>query len=691
MAFHATNMIFLISTWLIMISSTSDKSNQLINPACEESCGEEKIPYPFGTKLGCFLNKNFFVTCNHTSNPPTPYWGTFQVLDISANDGQMRILTSIATDCYTSSGGKSNASSFSLVTTLPYFHFSHTRNRFTGLGCDTYAVFRDPNHMTGCMSLCTGEESVTGGVCSGAGCCQTSIPKGLLEIQLIVGSYSNHTTVWDFNPCSFSFLAADDLYNFSISDLKNYDLRGKNVVPTVVDWSVGDQSCEEEARKDPTGYACRDPNSYCNNSDNGRGYRCHCSSGYQGNPYLPHGCQDIDECSDPKLNDCTDNCINTLGGYSCFESSDQLLGIDISVGIGVGLFVLITASSFLYLGSKKRKLIKLKEKFFKQNGGFLLQELIAQREISPNLIKIFTAEELEISTKKYDNSLIIGQGGYGTVYKGILPNGSLVAIKKSKQTDIYIEEEQIKQFISEVIVLCQVNHRNVVRLLGCCLETPSPILIYEFIINGTLSEHLHHDHNGQSSRAVPLETRLKIAAQTAGVLSYLHSQAFTPIIHRDIKSTNILLDENLDAKMQIYTVVQGTLGYLDPEYLQTSQLTEKSDVYSFGVVLVELLTRQKAVRFNRPEEERSLAKYFLSALQENQLNWVLDDHIVEEGNVGLLKQVADIARRCLSLKMDERPNMKQVAMELEGLRNMEVARDDTWIGIELNLEEETFA
>lgn len=328
---------------------------------------------------------------------------------------------------------------------------------------------------------------------------------------------------------------------------------------------------------------------------------------------------------------------------------------------------MIIASSFLYLGLKRRKLIKLKEKFFKQNGGFLLQELIAQKEISPNLIKIFTAEELENATTKYDNNLIIGQGGYGTVYKGILPNGSLIAIKKSKQTDISIEEEQIKQFISEVLVLCQVNHRNIVRLLGCCLETPSPILVYEFITNGTLFQHLHHNNNGQSSspRDVSWENRLKIAAQTAGVLSYLHSQAFTPIIHRDIKSTNILLDQNFDAKvsdfgasrilvpsdeMKICTVVQGTLGYLDPEYLQTSQLTEKSDVYSFGVVLVELLTRQKAVRFDKPEEERSLAKYFLIALQENQLNEVLDDRIIDEGNVEMLKQVADIARRCLSVK-----------------------------------------
>ncbi|KAM1773941.1 hypothetical protein ACFX12_043374 [Malus domestica] len=135
---------------------------------------------------------------------------------------------------------------------------------------------------------------------------------------------------------------------------------------------------------------------------------------------------------------------------------------------------------------------------------------------------------------------------------------------------------------------------------------------------------------------------------------------------------------------QLSTMVQGTLGYLDPEYLQTSQLTEKSDVYSFGVLLVELLTRQKALSFDRPEEERNLAMYFLSALKDDCLLQVLDDCIVTEANVEQLKEVSNLAKRCLRVKGEERPTMKEVAMELEGLRRMVM---HPWVNDNSNSEE----
>ena len=353
---------------------------------------------------------------------------------------------------------------------------------------------------------------------------------------------------------------------------------------------------------------------------------------------------------------------------------------------------MLVCSSSLYLIVNQRKLMKIKQRFFQQNGGLILQQQLSRQDNSTNVVKIFTTEELEKATNNYDENLIIGRGGFGTVYKGFLPDDRIVAIKKSKRVD----ESQIEQFINEVVVLSQINHTNVVKLLGCCLETQVPLLVYEFVPNGTLFDYIHHE---SKVSIVPWETRLRIAIESAEALSYLHSSASPPIIHRDVKSSNILLDGKhiakvsdfgasrlvpLDQTQAIATMVQGTFGYLDPEYLHTSQLTEKSDVYSFGVVLMELLTGKKAISFDRPEEERSLALYFLSSLKENRLFEVLEKDIANEENAEQLKEVSNLAMRCLRLKGEDRPNMKEVAMELQGLRKME---KHSWVNVGSNLEE----
>ncbi|KAF5450683.1 hypothetical protein F2P56_031013 [Juglans regia] len=361
--------------------------------------------------------------------------------------------------------------------------------------------------------------------------------------------------------------------------------------------------------------------------------------------------------------------------------------------ISLGLLGLFVGGSSIYCGLKRRKLIKLKEKFFEQNGGLLLQQKLSNdRTNSMEIAKIFSAEELEKATNNYYESRVLGQGSYGTVYRGVLLDNKMVAIKKSKLGD----QRQIEQFINEVIVLTQINHRNVVKLLGCCLETEVPLLVYEFITNGTLSAHIH---DRVLSSSLSWRKRLKIATDTAGALAYMHFSTSMPIIHGDVKPANILLDDNYSAKVshfgtsrlvpldqtQLTTLVKGTFGYLDPEYFHSSQLTKKSDVYSFGVAVAELLTGKKALSFDRPESDRNLAVIFCSAVKEDRLHQILDDHIVSDGNINEINEVAKLVMQCLSVRGEDRPNMKKVAMELEGLRSMD--QKHQWDKVDLYTKE----
>ena len=335
---------------------------------------------------------------------------------------------------------------------------------------------------------------------------------------------------------------------------------------------------------------------------------------------------------------------------------------------------------------------KMRSTFFRQNGGLILNQKLSKRETSADLIKIFTAEDLKKATNNYSENNVVGRGGFGMVYKGTLPDDQVVAIKKSLKVD----SSQIEQFINEVLVLSHVNNRNVVKLLGCCLETEVPLLVYEFVRNGTLHDHLHDE---SKASVLSWDIRLRVAMEVAEVLAYLHTTVSTPIIHRDIKSMNILLDENFIAKVadfgasrlvpmdqdQLATMVLGTHGYLDPEYMQTSELNEKSDVYSFGVILAELLTRRKALSFDRPENERCLAMHFLTKFKEQRVLEIVDEKIRTHGVFEQLMEVAILARKCLELKGEDRPDMKEVAMELQGIRRKEVR---SWsLNVELFEEE----
>ncbi|ONI17821.1 hypothetical protein PRUPE_3G180700, partial [Prunus persica] len=292
-------------------------------------------------------------------------------------------------------------------------------------------------------------------------------------------------------------------------------------------------------------------------------------------------------------------------------------------------------------------------------------------QVNVEKIKLFNSKELETATDHYNVDRILGQGGQGTVYKGMLTDGRIVAVKKSKVVD----GGEVAQLINEIVILSQINHRNVVKLLGCCLETEVPLLVYEFIPKGTIYQYLHQQNE-------EWQMRLRIVAEVAGALSYLHSAAGFPIYHRDIKSTNILLDEEYRAKVadfgtsrsvsidqtHLTTHQHGTFGYLDPDYFQSNQFTDKSDVYSFGVVLVELLTGEKLVSLARSPEVRGLVAYFNFSMEENRLFDIVDAQVKEEGVTEDILAVATLAKRCLDLSGKRRPTMKEVAMALEWIQ-----------------------
>ncbi|KEH39810.1 wall-associated receptor kinase-like protein, putative [Medicago truncatula] len=570
----------------VAFTLASDQPKQVL-PGCNYTCGGVKVPYPFGIgnstaqdHTPCYINSKFMLTC--TDNSKLIYGKNIQVLDINPQ-GQMEMRFFVSHLCTNSSSNSNNNTEKANKPSLRVssLAISSTDNKFITVGCDSFGYlnsnFKGATYSTGCLTRCYDFDTkmVIGnntGKCTGLGCCEVDIPPLMKNITIQAFKFSPSTLSME-NSCSYSFIAKQGSYNFSVEHIKKLPY---NTFPMVVNWVVTNESCR--IAQTTNSYACKE-NSECVDKDSDYdGYRCKCLAGFEGNPYVPGGCR--------------------------------------------------------------------------------------------------------------------GKGGFGTVYKGELDDNRIVAIKKSKT----IDKSQIEQFINEVDVVSQINHRNVVKLLGCCLETEVPLLVYEFVSNGTLSEFIHT--KGKTNDPT-WKTRLKIAAEVAEALSYLHSYASTPIIHRDVKSDNILLDGTNTAKVsdfgasrlvpldqtEIATMVQGTIGYLDPEYMQTSQLTEKSDVYSFGVVLVELLTGEKPFCFGRPEERRSLAMHFLSCLKKDNVFEVIQDGLWNEENKQEIKEVAVLAAKCLRLRGEERPSMKEVAMELEGMRLM---NKHSWIKDDSNVEESRY-
>ncbi|XP_058009318.1 LEAF RUST 10 DISEASE-RESISTANCE LOCUS RECEPTOR-LIKE PROTEIN KINASE-like 1.3 isoform X2 [Hevea brasiliensis] len=291
--------------------------------------------------------------------------------------------------------------------------------------------------------------------------------------------------------------------------------------------------------------------------------------------------------------------------------------------------------------------------------------------------RVFSYEELVEATDNFNPSKELGDGGFGTVYYGVLNDGRVVAVKRLFENNM----RRAEQFMNEIEILTRLRHKNLVSLYGCTSKRSRElILVYEYVPNGTVADHLHGNRSKSGLLSWPV--RLSIAIETADALAYLHA---SDVIHRDVKTNNILLNNNFQVKVadfglsrlfpndvtHVSTAPQGTPGYVDPEYYQCYQLTDKSDVYSFGVVLIELISSLQAVDTNRHRLDINLANMAVNKIQNHAVNELIDPCLGFEKDSAVRKMatsVAELAFRCLQQERDMRPTMREV---LEALKRIE--------------------
>ncbi|KAJ4915025.1 Protein kinase superfamily protein [Raphanus sativus] len=285
----------------------------------------------------------------------------------------------------------------------------------------------------------------------------------------------------------------------------------------------------------------------------------------------------------------------------------------------------------------------------------------------------FTLRDLEVATNNFSQENVIGEGGYGVVYRGELTNGTHVAVKKILN---HLGQAE-KEFRVEVDAIGHVRHKNLVRLLGYCIEGTHRILVYEYMNNGNLEEWLHGAMRQHGY--LTWEARMKVLTCTSKALAYLHEAIEPKVVHRDIKSSNILLDDRFNAKVSdfglakllgdgkshVTTRVMGTFGYVAPEYANTGLLNEKSDVYSFGVLILEAITGRDPVDYARPASEVNLVEWLKMMVGTKRLEEVIDPNIAVKPATRALKRVLLTALRCIDPDSEKRPKMSQVVRMLE--------------------------
>lgn len=373
----------------------------------------------------------------------------------------------------------------------------------------------------------------------------------------------------------------------------------------------------------------------------------------------------------------TASCLFSVNLSNGSKGKSKRIGVILGllIGVGVVLAVLIGGCWFLYRkyqdSKRKKSRDRIRNLELSNLGGSGLDSISE----STNLVK-FTFDEIKKATRNFSRDYIVGRGGYGNVYKGYLPDGSEVALKRFKNCSAAGDAS----FTHEVEVIASVRHVNLVALRGYCtattpLEGHQRIIVCDLVKNGSLHDHLFGSMEGRLSWPV----RQQIALGTARGLAYLHYGAQPTIIHRDIKASNILLDEKFEAKVadfglakfapegmtHLSTRVAGTMGYVAPEYALYGQLTERSDVYSFGVLLLELLSGKKALTMSDDNQPSLVADWAWSLVKDGRALDVIEDGMPELGPEEVLEKYVLIAVLCSHPELQCRPSMDQVVKMLE--------------------------
>ncbi|RAL37011.1 hypothetical protein DM860_003933 [Cuscuta australis] len=360
------------------------------------------------------------------------------------------------------------------------------------------------------------------------------------------------------------------------------------------------------------------------------------------------------------------NSKNSLVAEILFSKTSSKSKRWVVIGSGFGAVCLVglaLASILVHRRRRRRAVIEL-SKYSEEPSSVLNSK-------TGYLIPFKAVQE---ATDNFCEEMIIGIGGFGKVYKGMLKDGTKVAVKRGNRHS----NQGLSEFMTEIEMLSKFRHRHLVSLIGYCNEMNEMIIIYEYMANGALKNHLYG-----SEHLLPKlnwRQRLEICIGSARGLHYLHTGSEKAIIHRDVKSANILLDENLMAKVadfglskdgpemdqtHVSTAVKGSFGYLDPEYLTRQQLTEKSDVYSFGVVMLEILSGRPVIDPSRPKETANLIEWAMKEMKRGELETILDPHIKEGLKMESLQKFAETVEKCLAECGPDRPTMGEVLWNLE--------------------------